>query len=259
MNKFERIFKEYKGKIDFGDFVIYSTDTSPYMHHRKDIWVVVAYDVKTNRVLIRNIHSENKEFETPACNLINIEYLILNDLFLQKYITPRSYNKIVKDNTKYVQISGRQQGKTAATEEIKPLDTYKFDTSKYWIYDDETNEETKMNGTVNKIMTKNTTAAKSGALIAAGSTLNGVIKEQVRNKVPRKYKKLLEHPLADVVVANVASFAVQSFASNNYKASIATEAMMQAAMAEFFASFNIEKIIADVLGTVNLDEFVKET
>ena len=56
----------------------------------------------------------------------------------------------------------------------------------------------------------------------------------------------------------MASFAVQNFAQSNYKARVATDAMMQAAMQDFLKSFNIEQIIAEVLDTVNINNLVED-
>ena len=109
---------------------------------------------------------------------------------------------------------------------------------------------------MNRLVNDNMNAAKTGAVLSAGTTLNRVVKDAVRNQVPRKYRKLLDTPFADIVVANVANVAVQNFAKTNRKAQVATNAMMEAAMVEFMNSFNLDKIISDTLQNVNLDDLI---
>lgn len=59
--------------------------------------------------------------------------------------------------------------------------------------------------------------------------------------------------LAPVIAANLISFAVTSFASDNNKAVWVADAMMVAAMSEFMENFNVDKMLAEVLATVDVE------
>jgi hypothetical protein len=115
-----------------------------------------------------------------------------------------------------------------------------------------------MNTSISGTINKNTDAAKQAAIVVAGSTLNNLIAVRMGKQLPRKYRKLANHPMANIVIANMASFAVQNFAAGNYKAQVAADAMMTAAMQDFLRSFNIEQIIAEVLDSVNINNLVED-
>ena len=109
-----------------------------------------------------------------------------------------------------------------------------------------------------KVVESNKTAMQLASLVTAGNVLNKTLITQVKPQLPMLMRGYADHALAEVVLANLASFAVQNFDSDNKQAVIATEAMMAAAMGSFMASFNIEEIVADVLKDVNLPNMLDE-
>lgn len=116
------------------------------------------------------------------------------------------------------------------------------------------NNKGKIMKALDKVKNNNLAAAKSAATLEVGKVLNKTLVSKIRPQLPMMVRGYAEHAFAEVVVANIASFAVANFASNNEKAVLATDAMMQAAMTEFVSSFNIETLIADLLDGIELPE-----
>jgi len=116
------------------------------------------------------------------------------------------------------------------------------------------NEETKMASKLSKVKDKNVTAAKGAAAQAAGKILNKTIKEKMKPHLPMMVRGYADHALADVMVANIFSFVADNYLSGDTqaKAQFASEAMLQAAMVDLVASFNLEKLVQDVLSNVEL-------
>jgi len=108
-------------------------------------------------------------------------------------------------------------------------------------------KEKPMSNKMNKVISKNTDAAKVAAKITAGKAVNAVVLEKLKPQLPMLMRGYADHPLASIVVANVVSFAVDSMASDNEKAVYIANAMMQAAMTDFLGKFDIEKLLTDVL------------
>jgi len=112
--------------------------------------------------------------------------------------------------------------------------------------------ENKMKNVKDQVLKVNTEAAKVAGLITAGNVINETLITKLRPQLPMLMRGYADHALADVVVANIANFAINNFASDNKQAVLASEAMMLAAMTKLVASFNIEEIIAEVLKDVKL-------
>ena len=272
--------KDYKKDIWKVEEIIPATDISLY-----------------SNVEIKNI-TRNSSFTTSINNLIQVNKLLL-EYNLEDIVAKRSIakwrdtgvkieytdNSGFSDPTCYKRIIGTdKEGKPIFNktpyEDAFSIKGGTFKGSPYWeknknacaeirldgadairygiIYEDKQSGDDEMN-MINSVVSNNVDAAKAGAVISAGNTLNKVVKNSVRGQVPRKYRKILDSPVGDVVVANVASFAVQNFAKTNKKARVAANAMMQAAMVEVLNSFNLDQMIADVLANANFDEILDTT
>ena len=248
--------QDYLGKIAQNDLVVYikGGDLNSLGKYKKDIWKVlkIRYTDEGKMAEIENISKANTSFSTSTKYLLDID-------ILRDSLSSEEFNKI---------FSTRSLDIWRNTLNSK-LYNHKFKTDDYIILYDEVDNEfsTKVKGEfldaktgevtmMNRLVNDNMNAAKTGAVLSAGTTLNRVVKDAVRNQVPRKYRKLLDTPFADIVVANVANVAVQNFAKTNRKAQVATNAMMEAAMVEFMNSFNLDKIISDTLQNVNLDDLI---
>ena len=103
-----------------------------------------------------------------------------------------------------------------------------------------------------QIADANMKAVKIAAQSTAGSALNKTLLSKLRPQLPMMARGYADHALAEVVVANIANFAVANFAQDNAKAVWASEAMMVAAMSQFLQSFNIEAIIDELLDGVEV-------
>jgi len=240
---------DYLGDNIYHDsLVVYVPKRAFFGKHRKNIWKVK--NLNGSAVRLENI-ANGDSFTTTLDKLMSVDILSGWGYINSKYISNASltaYEKYDDDESEY-----DDEWKTEyASENIRAYESTKPQT--------ERKEKTTMNKiTLNGQLQRNTSAAKDAALIVAGGTLNTVIADKVKGQLPRKYRKLAEHPLADVVIANIASFAVQNFANTNYKARVAADAMMNAAMVEFMQSFNIEKMIADVLANVDISDLIDAT
>jgi hypothetical protein len=241
----------YMGDVDVGDYVLYfrDGDTSRILDYKKDIWKVEEM-LLSGSAEIRNI-AKNSSFTTNINNLIDVK-IILQKYKIEDIISKRSIAKwgTFKQDFGYKAVYEDPNWDKEFVGYIKEDNLVYEDNFK--------TGEVKMN-MMSKVIDNNVNAAKAGAVISAGNTLNKVVKNSIRSQVPRKYRKVVDSALGDVLVANVASFAVQNFAKTNYKALIATDAMMQAAMVEVLNSFNLDQMIADVLDKVNLDEILDTT
>jgi hypothetical protein len=263
-----QFLQEYSGvDINVGDYVFYNNGLKFFGNHKKNIWLVDSVD--GSKATVKNILSGNK-FNTNVKQLVNIRYLQNWDGLNEKYVNKEAlakYNEITEgdeDNeiNDYESITQNDLELARLRMERQRMENHVWDSSRYFksaeidkffnkIKEKEMNQMT-------RVMNQNIDAAKDGALIAAGKTLNTVVKGRIAEAAPRKYRKLINHSIADIVVANVASFAVQNFAAQNQKAVLAADAMMRAAMVEFISSFNFEKIITDTLANVDLDSLISE-
>ena len=146
----------------------------------------------------------------------------------------------------------------------KPTVDIDYDNSKKDIYEntsiiykydnDETNkEETKMSEKMKEVIEVNADAAKMAAKIVAGNTLNTAVMEKVMPQLPMLVRGYAGTPLGNVVIANLVSFGVSNFMEGNDKAEWVADAMMVAAMTKALGSFNLEKILKDVIATAGVD------
>lgn len=113
--------------------------------------------------------------------------------------------------------------------------------------------ESKMKSNMNEIMSANTNAAQVAAQITAGKTINKAVVAKIKPQLPMMVRGYADSALAPVIAANLISFAVTSFASDNNKAVWVADAMMVAAMSEFMENFNVDKMLAEVLATVDVE------
>lgn len=116
----------------------------------------------------------------------------------------------------------------------------------------------KMNNIITKVSNKNVEAAKAAATIVSGNTLNKTIMKKIRPHLPMLLKGYSEHVLAEVVVANLVSVAIDNYAPNNSKAVWAANAMMTSAMTNLLSSFNIEDVISELLDGITIPDSAKE-
>lgn len=114
------------------------------------------------------------------------------------------------------------------------------------------NRGNKMKSNVKEVMNKNNDAAQIAAKITAGKSLNSVALKKVRPMLPMVARGYVDSPLANIVLANIVNFLVLNFAENNNKAVWISEAMMTAAMTDFFDGFDIEALISEIIDSASI-------
>ncbi len=112
---------------------------------------------------------------------------------------------------------------------------------------------------VSNIVTANKSAAVSVAKIEAGRIAVKQAVKLVKPAVPMMARGYLETALGELAVANLFKFAVDNFASNNDKAKVVADAMLEGAMLGTIQSLNIEQLINDVMDKVDISKFTDIT
>jgi hypothetical protein len=215
-------------KLKRGTYVVYlqNGDTEALGENIKDLWKVGDYDSKRNTIELKSLSKLDKGFYTNTRNAVPISELINKNMFHKKYFVPAAYEYVVGSITKT----------SYSKDNINVGDT-----------------QMKTDNMVKRTTDANMNAAKVAATITAGKTLNAIVAQKVTPKLPFGVKGYADTVFGRVVIANIADFVVKQFMGNNYKANMATEAMMQAAMLELADSFDLEGIVADLVDSVNLE------
>ena len=210
--------------IELGDRVLYFKDQNigywASGSQKKGIWRVIKDDL-CGTVTLQDIGDRGHIFETAEDNVVDIKYIEIAGALNNNYITEKSLVQIMP----------------------KAVPTNKSEQE---------NKTMKSN-----IVDANVDAAKVAAKVTAGKTLNTVVLTKLKPHMPFGTKAYADTPFGAIVVANMANFAVQNFASGNSKARYAADAMMQSAMVEFAAEFNFEEMLAELLSSVELPEVEK--
>jgi hypothetical protein len=108
--------------------------------------------------------------------------------------------------------------------------------------------------TAGALLSANTSAVKLSAKITVGNILNDRVAAIVVPKLPMMMRVMAssEPAITKAVLANLVSVAIIQFAPENEKATLAADAMINAAMLEFAGSFNIEAMINEVIDGLDL-------
>lgn len=214
---------------------------------------------RTIRLDLLNLETGDKwhptvEESAPGFIPLNIAYEILVennnysidefDTFLSDTLTTKSYNILHSDRVNLKSIGELLEYSEVTHDKPNEVEfTVNFNNK----------EESKMNGIVNA----NSKAVKSAAKTKTGKALNAAIMKKVRPSLPLAVRGYAEHPIANVVLANLVSFAVKNFFTNgkhSEKASWAASAMMDAAMFELVDTINVEELFSDLLEVEIPDE-----
>lgn len=121
-------------------------------------------------------------------------------------------------------------------------------------------KETKMTSTglkakqtaIQAIKDSNLSSAKLAAKLTLGKTANKSLAKVVKPKLPMMIRGYADHPLADVLIANLFSFAIKQKLPNNVKANYVAEAMLDAAMVSAADMLNIDEMVSDFIGGLKL-------
>lgn len=256
--------------VKVGDLVVYCKDGFTKFEHPKAIWKVIDRDLYDN-IKVEHIVS-GKTFITGTSNLVPVSNLIKLNKLNKKYIIEASLNAFTKDygilnsrEGKYFKRNNQGSDHIAdsltytvmAEPVVPPFDDY--------LYNEYVATNKNLKKEINKVKDKkmqivddNAEAAKIAAKITVGKTLNSTLIKKVKPQLPMLVRGYTDSVLADVVIANIANFAVQNFFEDNEKAVYAADAMMQAAMVEFMSKVNIEEILSSLLSGVSIPDSVTE-
>ncbi len=102
------------------------------------------------------------------------------------------------------------------------------------------------------MVSANTAAAKMAASITIGNLLNTRVQKIVTPKLPIMVRGYADTALGKAAMANLVSAAIVQFMPTNEKAMLAANAMVQSAMLEFTASFNIEQMVNEMIDGLDL-------
>jgi len=98
----------------------------------------------------------------------------------------------------------------------------------------------------------NKSAAGTAASVTIGNIINTRVVKIVTPKLPMMVRGYAETPMGKAVVANLVATSIVHFMPTNEKAMLAANAMVQAAMLEFTASFNFEQMVNEMLDGLDL-------
>ncbi len=227
--------------VSRGDLVLYFKNQVTKLwlkgNIKKSIWKIVCMD--NDIVTLKDCN--NQVFRTNLDNVMSLSYLKSVVPLTNSNISKGSYEKYIMTEDIFEKLKQKRNNNF--------LD-HMYDAGTYSLKEHEPKRKL-MNSS--KIVDTNVEAAKVAAKITTGKVLNKVVMAKVRPQLPMLARGYADHALANVVIANIANFAITNFASDNEKAQYAVDAMMQAAMVDFMAMFNIEEIISEVLTSANVE------
>lgn len=134
----------------------------------------------------------------------------------------------------------------------------KMETNYDTIYEDKdalkTNEikqkgSTTMSKIVNRAKDTNMEAVRVTARLASGRALNTILVEKVVPKLPLMVRGYADTTLGRVALANIVAAALTYYAPNNNKATLVSDAIVQAAMVDLMSEINIEDMIKTFLNS----------
>lgn len=121
-----------------------------------------------------------------------------------------------------------------------------------------TNQENKIMSNVKTtavaVVGKNKSAALTVAKLEAGRIAVKQVSKLVTPKLPMLVRGYADTEIGRLVIANLFNFAVTQFAPQNKNAVLVADAMLEGAMLDALQSLNVEALINDVVGKVDLSK-----
>jgi hypothetical protein len=115
-----------------------------------------------------------------------------------------------------------------------------------------------MKNTLQNISKQTVQANKDALIVAAkievGKTVNAQLKKLIKPQLPMMIRGYADSPIFDIIIANVASIALKELAAENKKAQVVADSLLQAATVEMMNSFNINKMIDDILKNIDIKQ-----
>ena len=225
---------------NINEIVLYvkNKDTSALGKTKKDVWIVRSIYYSYNNVYtLKSISNSHKAtFEAYDKDIMSVAELIKKGFSMKHLINDAAYKTImgrsmIQNKNDYLEAEADMKDKIFKRNNVKEIN---------------------MSNKVKQQIDANVSAGKVAASITAGKTLNNILIDKIKPQLPLMLKGYADTPLGTVVVANIADVAVKQFMPYNKKANLATKAMMEAAMVDMLASFDLEKMVNEVINSVEL-------
>lgn len=117
----------------------------------------------------------------------------------------------------------------------------------------------KVSSTVDTVKNANIEAVKVTAKILAGKALNTMVQEKIVPKLPIMIRGYGQTDLGKILLANVAATALTYYAPNDKRARMISEAMLQAAMVDLMANFDVEGMVKEFLSSDEAKRITEDT
>lgn len=110
-------------------------------------------------------------------------------------------------------------------------------------------------GTLGTLASQNKAAVKAAAVDAVGRAANAAVIAAVRNHLPMMVRGYADHPVANILAANLVNAAVQQTGVGGDKGRILSYAMIQSAYLDLGRSFDIEAMVNSLINKLPTSAF----
>lgn len=226
--------------------------------NKKEIYYKRVSDARYIHVLVTSdsivFSNTNKEsFKT-----------ISNDAFYRLYFSVGNTNKDTKESSMQIGDKVWYEGKEAFVIDIPDENCVTVDTGTRTVkvsISRVSNRATSFNTkkgestmykqeTVSSMLGENKSAAIRAAKVTAGKVAMSFLKEKIKPQMPMMVRGYVDHPVMDVVLANLLNYA-DKHTNGKYKPiSVAAEVAMDAAYQNLFDSFNLHEFLQELSGKI---------
>ena len=246
------LYLVYTGNLNTNTNLKYIFSVDRYEINKHNITLYLTHIGKTNSVWIKKIPiaSYNSGFADVDI-IVELYEEEAYDIFLENHLNEyykREYNILYKVEHSDEKTEPTKE-KTVRLDIETRSDIEEFLNHKKMYIGDDKNMK---NVRVEQILNVNTQAAKVAAQVTAGKTINTALIEKIKPQLPIMVRGYAETPIGAVVVANIVNYGVSAFASDNEKALWIADALMVAAMSEFIESFNVDKLVKELVDSVDV-------
>lgn len=102
-----------------------------------------------------------------------------------------------------------------------------------------------MKNLLSNVADQNKQAVTNAALLEAGRIANNELAKLAAKQLPMMVRGYADSPVGKLVIANIASIALQQFRPNDSKLKYLSDAMLSSAFQEAIQTLNIDKLISD--------------
>lgn len=240
-------------------FIWYTKSTSKRANEAK--FLLSEFTKKSDRYIIDGYPFESNQISILGDDLLELKnltsFMIDYAESLMEHLVEYGKGSLIVENT------------TANT--LRLTDTTKMicidgtcdksTTTDHILNTEENKKEGKIMNKVTKIATETVEINKEAMVLAAklevGKVATAQLRKVVKPKLPMMVRGYADSPLFDIVLANAVGVALREYASENKKAQIVSEAMIQSAAVEMMSSFDLNGMIDEMLENVDVSKIVK--